>query len=286
MPRQKKIVKYSLTMKLPDRNDGWQTIWENRADYTLDGLLDLVDKRAALAGEASPRMDMLERLTQRGIDDSSWRNPDLDGSRPYYAVARILQYAYPLSKAFNDINDVFFAEYNSRPDLQELYVKFAPEINWAYDTLGHHHARGSYYREQEEKDKAYWQAHDVAPADYYMFQAVYDNGNTRTFREANRETPFQPGDLVKLRTGYIGHPDWDHLFVSRYQAHQTGTTTPDRTVDRIGMVMRVTDTVPWRAAKGTKRIEILWHGNTETSHVPEKCLKWEERPTKKNGQLK
>lgn len=288
MARAKKVTKYVISMKLPDDDDGWRLMWANRQNYTLDTLMALCDERDLMEGgkkELSLRKFYSEKLAGYDVNESNWRDVDAYNGMKY-GVSRLLRAVYPVSAEYKKVNEDFFAEYNSREDLQEFYKKFAAEVNWLYTVDGKHHARGQYYQKQEEEDRQFWDAFNEAPLDYTCYAKVANQSGARIFLEQNRETPWGAGELVKLRTGYVGHPDHDPLYVSRYNAFQTGQTTPDKTVDRIGTVMKVTDTVPWRASKGSKVIEVLWLGQEQSVHVPEKVLKFETRPTRKNGLLK
>lgn len=291
MPKQKKVVPYVPDTKLPDRRDAGDIMWAARNKYSYNDLFNMLDKvqkfwnedkRSSYYGREDARKYYEDKFSNYGVTADNWNIPLEDGNARAY-VLRFLHTLWPVSEEFKRVNDLFMAEYNSRTDLQELYVNEAKDINWHYDCYGNHHARGQYYQEQGEKSRDFWTAFNLAPPDFTSYAEVTNTNSARKFIEMNRPTPFEPGDLVKLRTPYIGHPDHDPLWISRYEQAKNGTTIPDKSVHRIGLLLKVTNDVPWRGSRGSKRLEVLWQGTESSVYVPEKIVKWEERPTLKNG---
>ena len=283
MARQKKIVRYVPQTKIPE--EGWVILWNDRANYSFDDLF----------GWAKTDMpqESLEYYNQRfdehdGIIRNEWRNKNT-WDKPAYSLIRSLhQEAWRNSPHFKNVNDAFLAEYDSREDMQEIYKMFFAELQYTYDASGKCYSRKSYNPESEgnKADANFFETYAERPKDYRVWECVVGHWNAKSYIEKNRETPFEEGDLVRLRDPYVSHPDHDPLWISRYEQARDGKTIPDRSNARIGTVMKVTNNVPWRASKGSKEIEILWFGKESTVNVPEKVLKWMERPTKKNGLLK
>ena len=279
MAKQKKIVPYVLNTKIPD--EGWRLLWQERNNYSLDDLLAWASVNQTEEQKAYYKNKTLEH---DGILQSEWRNNNGWGGPAYSVVASMCRHAYINSRYFKEVNDAFLAEYDSRADLQELYKTFLTKCHWMYDAAGHCWSRSSYHG--DEAGVKFFEEYSQRPKDYRCYSSVTETWEAKSYVETKRETPFQPGDLVRLRDPYVNHCDHDPLFVSRYVTMRSGETTPDRSTVRIGTVMKVTNDVPWRASRGSKQIEVLWFGKEESTLVPEKILKWEERPTKKNGLLK
>lgn len=163
----------------------------------------------------------------------------------------------------------FFAWYDSRPDIQEIY-KYA--MNCESYTYVNHPVTGEYVSKRGEGWDTSW---ETRPGSAQMFWRKTSDWNVRKFMEVNRDTVFEEGDLVVLRKTQVGN--W------RYDPYYDGSATPDKTHDRIGTVMQMTDEVHRRsrAGKGSRQINVLWVGQSEMKGVPERILKLHERKPRK-----
>ena len=276
MARQKKIVPYVLNTKIPD--EGWKLLWDDRNNYSLDDLLAWASVNQTEEQKAYYKNKTLEH---DGILQSEWRNNNGWGGPAYSVVASMCRHAYINSRYFKEVNDAFLAEYDSRADLQELYKTFLTKCHWMYDAAGHCWSRSSYHG--DEAGVKFFEEYSERPKDYRCYSSVTETWEAKSYVETKRETPFQPGDLVRLRDPYVNHCDHDPLWLSRYQQHQQGVEIPSKETLRIGTVMKLTDDMPWRASRGSKQIDVLWFGKEDSTRVPEKVLKFHERPTYANG---
>lgn len=294
MARQKKIVPYVPNSKLIAREDLWKIVWDNRANHTLEGLVELAVKRDEYYKpyDEGAKAHFQYQFDRYLINADNWREDDGDGSPKKYGVRRLCGWVATMTTQFDEMNNDFLAEYDSREDLQEVYKKFYPESYGVSDRYGMQYWSndGSFRNEYTAVKKTRQQIDDLyrnRPDSYLMFMEVVSGHNARTFIEINRPTPYEPGDIVKLRDPYIDHCDHDPLWQSRYAVARGATPAPDKSVERLATVMKVTDRVDgWRGSKGNKVLEVLWFGKTETSFVREKVVKWMQRPTKKNGLVK
>lgn len=182
-------------------------------------------------------------------------------------VLRLIHETLP---EYLDYEKKFIEWYDAREDIQEVY-KFAMNGNGNYvyvisPTTGDYVSKGS---------DAWDTAWETRPANARMFWKMTNDWNVRKFMAVNRETPFEEGDLVVLRKGNVGN--W------RYDPYYDGSATPDKTTDRIGTVMQMTNDVHRRsrAGKGSRLINVLWIGQSEIKGVPERILKLHERKSRK-----
>jgi len=296
MARQKKIIPYVPQTKLYDPDDFWRPVWAARNTYTKQQILQWADQAQTNFYDNNPNANSYNRTSySQFIPEKEarygvkWDDLDGKGIEPQHGfVYPMLRSAFRASPLFDQMNDAFLAEYDSRADLQEVYQAHYKELycyrdRWSKDVYN----QGMYsYHTPPPGMETFIEDNKLRPSHFGLFLSVCDTHNARGFIEKNRPTPYEPGDLVKLRKPFIGHCDHDPYWISRYQMARDGSTMPDNTVDRIGTVMKVTDITNWRGSKGSKIIEVLWAGKEDATSVPEKVLKWEERPTKKNGMIK
>lgn len=160
----------------------------------------------------------------------------------------------------------FHAWYNSRPDIQEIY-KWAWTTNTSYFYVIHPDLAQWVYKGDTDW-KPEW---EQAPATSTMFWRVCGDWNVRKFIAVNRETPYSEGDLVLLRSPFVGNWDYDPLWERE--------NMPDKTVPRIGTILEMTSEIHRnsRAGKGSRAVNVLWNGTTEAKLVPERVLKLYER---------
>lgn len=160
----------------------------------------------------------------------------------------------------------FFAWYDSRPDMSELY-QYGISQNWYLQ----HPVNGNWvYKDGDGWDKA-WEQKPVNPD---MFWRVTGDYSVRRFREVSREHVFSEGELVRLRDPYVGRWDFDPLVGSAPDG-----STPAKTEMRLGTVMQLTTEINRhsRGGKGSRNINVLWFGKSSPTLVPERCIKFMER---------
>jgi hypothetical protein len=264
------------------------------ANYTLDDMLQLAEKYYSNRNTPQHFVEgvsctkyYLDRFANRDITADNWREKVTDPNG--YRMAGFVSLCFLASPEFDRINEEFLNEYDSRQDLQEFYKKFYSHTSYIDDRWGNSWQTSAYSApEEQERVKEFRSKYTDRPLDFTMFETITNQHEAARWREVNRDTPYQPGDLVRLRDPYAGHQDYDPMYVSRYDIlHNGKQPAPDKATPRIGTVMKVTDeTRRWRAGKGSKLIEVLWFGKEETVYVQERIIKWEERPTKANGLLK
>lgn len=304
MTRQKKIVPYVTNTKIVNREDCWSVLWAQRDKLTLDSLMKMADARCSHNPAASPHgsksyseyFGKMLANSVNPVDESNWREQNDSPYRKgrdepkHHHIMRLLRCAYPASQAYENMNRAFLAEYDSREDLQEIYKKFFGDMYCVDDQWGNRHwINANHYNIDAEagaQRQDFIKANSDRPTSYLMYVQVVETNAAKRFIEENRETPYEVGDLVKLRDPFVGHCDWDPQWVSAYEAHRTGVGTPDKSTPRIGTVFSISNVVNWHGTKGSKQIEIQWFGKDGTVRIPENKLKWECRPTKKNGLLK
>jgi hypothetical protein len=154
----------------------------------------------------------------------------------------------------------FAAWYASHEGAQEVYKAVAPN-KWWWTNLD-----GSSSPLHEAKEQGRFDA----PASYVDFTAVIESTEGRTYIETNREQVFEVGDLVVLRTPFVGSYDYDPHYRNE---------TMTRADKRYGTVMEEgTGDIAGRwASKGSRAISVLWFGKSEVVTMPEKVLKFESR---------
>lgn len=161
----------------------------------------------------------------------------------------------------------FHAWYNSRPDIQEIYHWAFSDTGASYMYVQHPDKHTWCYKGDSEWDASWEQT----PANSDMFWRICGDWNVRKFVAVNRETTYSEGDLVVLRTPYVGNWDYDPLWERQ--------NMPDKTVLRVGTILEMTSNIHRnsRAGKGSRAVQVLWNGTTESKLVPERVLKHLER---------
>lgn len=298
MARQKKIVKFVPNTKFPLKRQNIVSIMLDPArGYTLQNIKDMCVVRGSqkhnhyygVREDGTPytvKEYYDERFNRWEVNEDNFRSV----VKSNWNLERCVEYAYFASPAFDEVNEQFLKEYDEREDLQDFYKQFFNSSYWLHDRYGNSLQVNQYSSTEEERSaaEALTERYRNRPETYLMFNTVTSHHEAARYREVNRDTPYEPGDLVKLRDPYIGHDGHDPLWVSNFDViHRGATPTPGKEVERIGTVMKVTsETRRWRSGKGSKLIEVLWFGKDSTEHVAEKVIKWHERPTKKNGMVK
>lgn len=277
MAKAKKIQKYVPTVKLPSNGKEWKILdaSDNYKDYfTVLAKYDALVRPNLDSWQASYYDPYTEKFKSGEWAVSDWKT--VMGDYRYHAL---LQSIWPHTEEYKMLNDLFMKEFDSRDDLQEIYKDATQNHYYYYDTDGKHYS-------QNEAVKRGW---NVRPNNYQMFRDVM-NRSTEAMKkvELARETPYLEGDLVLLRTPFVGHRDADPLWVNPYSEEaRAGAGTPDASVPRVATVIGVTERVGnWRGSKGSKVIQLVWMGQEDMVDVEEKYIKWHERPTYKNGMKK
>lgn len=267
--KTKKIVPYQPSTKFPLTPANKHRLLQKEG-YKVGDIINLIKETNALAGKnywsALLRRWECGEITEANIGDYYTRG----------MIDRVASHVFPNTTVFKQINDQFLAEFDSRADLQELYTMATNGRGWVYTING------------DCKDLKDHPEYMKRPESFSMYMSMISRcTDTRRKIELTRRTPYQEGDLVVLRKVGIDRRDYDPLFVPRYgAAAMAGQRTPDESVERIGTVISVTEkTESWRAAKGSKIIKVLWMGVEDGNirDIPEKFLKFRERPTFKNG---
>jgi hypothetical protein len=207
------------------------------------------------------------------LDANNWRS--VVGTWRHH---HLLNTIFPYTEEFTALNDAFMAEYDSRPDLQEAYAMAYSEA-WIVSDR---------FERRIDKTEAAKLGFDKRPESMLMWSTMTNRcWSLQTKTELSRETPYQEGDLVLLRTPYV-NTKFDPMHVDRWsEDYRNGKRTPDVSVLRIGTVIGITDRTGNRVqGRGSKIIQLQWIGQEDISDVAEKFIKWHERPTYKNGMKK
>jgi len=265
MARQKKVIKYVPGTAIPGRSQAYK----HMAHYKPSEIIALIKERHTVS-KTTYYSSYVAKFESGLLDDSNFLTVV---HKRYYRD--MCEYAFPMSEEFKKINDHFMAEFDSREDLQEIYRD-------AMESTYHCYKMHDGFTTLESTDPL-----RQRPETYVMFRdAVSRCEEARKKIELARPTPYMEGDLVVLRDTSVDNADYDPLYISRYNSYQTNQTTPDKTVKRIGTVISVTEKISnWRASKGSKTIKVMWVGikDGQIFDVPEKHIKFMERPTYANG---
>ena len=295
MAKIKKITPGVPNVDFPKDSKGIvKAFWRAKDEYTWDDMLQMMTeamtkggnyKGGTFHGASSPSEYYTNRLIgQMGEnpDINDWKRDDGKGGPLYSTVRFVMERCWRASKEFRKVNEEFLAEYNSRQDMQDFYREMIQHQYYFYDVWGNNHYK-SPYNEASDEVKAVIASEEIAPSSYTSYYNCMCSWQGKQTLEKMRPAVFEEGDLVVLRDPYVGHCDHDPLWLSRYQQHQQGVEIPSKETLRIGTVMKLTDDMPWRASKGSKQIDVLWFGKEDSNRVPEKILKFHERPTYANG---
>ncbi len=277
MAKAKKIQKYVPTTKLPSNGREWKIL---DASGKYDDYFAVIAKYDSLVrpGLDSWQAAYYDPHTEK-FKTGEWNVADWKTVMGEYRHHALLQAIWPYTEEYTALNDTLMKEYDSRDDLQEIYKEAAKNNYYYYDTQGRH------YNQREAQQRG-WESR---PNNYQMFRDVMNRSTDAMKKiELARETPYLEGDLVLLRTPYVGHRDVDPLWVNPYSEEaRAGAGTPDASTPRIATVIGVTERVGnWRGTKGSKVIQLVWMGQEDMLDVEEKYIKWHERPTYKNGMKK
>lgn len=291
MAKAKKVQKYVPLTKYPRvSSESYRYLLQSK--YTYEEMLAIVDTREGGSwggrwvndgdrkGEYVTYKDGAEyyadKIGSQKTDIVNWQQLDMDSN---YYFRNLLNWIWPMTAEFRELNGKFLAEYDSREDMQEFYTSIAESVGYFCDVIDGY---------------TNWNRDDVVkidaggfrnrPASYAMYNYFLESASGRKMVELARETPYEEGDLVVLRLPFVGHPDWDPEWVPLYKQHHEGKVQPGREVARMGMLMEVTEKVnAYRASKGSKLMKVLWFGKEDAVYIPENKIKFHERPTYANG---
>ena len=291
MAKAKKVQKYVPLTKYPRYpSESYHYLLQSK--YTYEELLSIVDTRqdGSWGGrwtyDEQGKGDYVaykngteyytDKIDSQKTDVGNWQQINMDEN---YHFRNLLNWIWPMTAEFRELNGKFLAEYDSRPDMQEFYTSMAESVGYFQDVT---ESYTNYNRDDVAKiDSGGFRNR---PASYAMYSYFLESASGRRMVELARETPYEEGDLVVLRLPFVGHPDWDPEWVSHYKQHHEGKVQPGREVARMGMLMEVTEKVnAYRAAKGSKLMKVLWFGKEDAVYIPENKIKFYERPTLKNG---
>lgn len=271
---KKKIEKYVPVTKFPAENFRWKVLEKNEKYDNLDTVLELNKQALEKSGQTWDRLHYFKEGIKSGrFSDEELKNWKATVGVWHYRAT--LNQIYVLTPEFDAVNDAFMKEFDSREDLQEIYAETFDNHYGVYDRHGN-----SY-----NKEKAIELGYDKRPESYVMYDNVVSSHQASKKIELARETPYMEGDLLLLRTPYVGRRNIDPMYVHPYSTeYYGGARTPDKSVPRIATLIAIKDEVAhYRATRGSKIMQIIWIGSDQLVNLEEKYLKWHERPTYKNG---
>jgi hypothetical protein len=174
----------------------------------------------------------------------------------------------------NAYNDTIMKWYNGHEGAQETYKAVAKD-RWVWYKDNFTAETGYYTGNRLEGQELLDSGVLLQPRDYVDIQNVLDSREARTHIEVNREQIFIEGDLVVLRTPFVGRWDYDPTV-------RSGENKP-HDEPRYGTVMEqgTGNLLSWRGAKGSRQVSVLWFGKDEITEVPEKIIKLECRKGRK-----
>lgn len=195
-------------------------------------------------------LGIIEEVRQNDkLPDASWR------------AEYLLQYAFNSDPLYNKERDEqFLAWYDATPDAQELYQYAVKDTSWFYDENG-----------SQIRDVSQIQALKQRPDRLSIFTYHSQGWRADQYRELNRERIYEEGDIILLRTPYIGN--------YRYDPHYNNAAYTSET-PRYGTVVKATGDkiVSGRRGRGSRAISVIWFekdGGIQT--IGEKYIKLESR---------
>lgn len=161
-----------------------------------------------------------------------------------------------------EVTDSFLAWYDATPDAQEVYKYIAAMTNWWW-----HHEHGNRVNVIEATALGYTQR----PPTIDVFNRLVNSWEGQKYRELNREEEFQEGDLVVLRTPFIGNYRYD----PHYNNKEYTSESP-----RYATVVQANEgkIAGHRRGKGSRAITVIWFGKDGVpTTIGEKFIKHESR---------
>lgn len=246
MARTKKIKQFEIDFAFPHRDRDIMFNKDGTDKYTIEQLFEYAEKSTNdYTVDFAKSVKSYKEKHGTITDSQKWS---------------LLGMAAPFSPAFDEVDKDFFAWYDSRPDMQQLYEAVSGELWWYYDRDGKHYDRN-------HAENAGWLKR---PNDHKMFYSVAYSGEGNKYRELNRDIIYDVGDQVVLRTPFKGSYRYDPTY---------GRGIP-HTDERVGMVVEHKDQITRRSrgGKGSRLINVLWLQTGEQKPLPERCIKKYKAP--------
>jgi len=267
--KKNKIVPYVLNWKpVEGRNLSY---WEEGV-YTVDDLLTLYEYMLPRYSIYTHSVDTLRQsINDLGVTGESYN--DATNYSRHHHLRSLIRAAYPFTVAWERDHEAFFAEYDSRDDLKEIYTALAGKARWFRNRTG------DYVEFNSERFQQEWLVRPESPE---MFTCAVDNTYGKKYIEERKESPFMEGDLVLLRSAFVGDRRYDPM--KKYGVDCPGTDVP-----RIGTILHISDKVAVArrgGVVGNRVVSVLWMGKEQPDDVYQRRLKFYERPTLANGRKK
>lgn len=243
MPRASKSKEFEIDFKFPHRERDILLKDDGTDKYDNATLLSFIANATDVTEYARDFQENVSRQIANGKEITSnqeWTLRNL---------------AIPHTPAFKELDDKFFAWYDSRPDMAQMYESVSQNIWWMYDRNGNHHS-------QEVCRNKGW---DKRPESWKMFYNAAFSGEGARYRELHREVVYDIGDQVVLRERFKN--SWRHD-----PCYSLGL--PNET-DRVGMVIEHVEQISRRSrgGKGTRLINVLWLNTGEKKPIAENKIK-------------
>lgn len=243
MPRVKKVKEFEIDFRFPIRERDLMLNPDGTDKYDVPTLLAILGAQTDL----TPYTSEFHNSVSKQFKDK--------GELSSNQIWTLTNIAAPYSPAFKELDDKFFAWFDSRPDMKQMYGAVFPKLWWIYDKNGNHHSQ----------DAVSGKGWETRPETWKMFETVAHSAEGCRYREINREVVYDIGDQVVLREPFKN--SWRHD-----PCYSQGL--PDN-VDRVGMVIEHTENISRRSrgGKGTRLINVLWMNTGEKKVIPENKIK-------------
>lgn len=241
MARQKKaLARFEIDFKFPERTRDMLFKEDGTNLYTVEQLFEYASIRTD-----DYSLNFLPSVQQYYKTHGSITSSQL------WTLGNIAVFGSPV---YLDFEQKFFAWYDSREDIQELYTEIAKISYWFYNKQGQH------LSSQEAKDGGF---HD-RPDGWFMFDRIVSSWEGNRLRELKRDVVYDVGDLVVVRKPFVGS-----------YLHDPCYGKVDVDTDRIGTVAENTEKIynRSRGGKGSRLINVIWINTGETKAVPERIIK-------------
>lgn len=242
MARTKKATPaFEIDLSFPNRTREFLFNDDGSEKYTVPQLLEMAEKSGGQYAK-----DFVPSVKEK------FEKENFISSNQKWTLENL---AADFSPEWDAFNDKFFAWYDSRPDMIEMYQHCSKNQWWFYDREGQHLSR-------EDAEKNGWLDR---PLNWRMFQSVANGWEASKYRELHRDVVYDVGDQVMLRRPFIGSYRYDPCYGKGL----------DSTAERIGMVVEHKDDISRRSrgGKGSRMINVLWITTGEQVQVPERTIK-------------
>ena len=258
MARTKKVKKFDFSGAKHLSSPEYSVLDHMKGDDVPDRVLQLA--------KVDPKNDRYG-YNSNYAEDAKVKGWDKTGA---YIQSRLLQCVLDNTPEYrNSFNDSIMKWYASHEGIQEVYKAVAKSrYYWHKDNFATEYGYNNNRLEgQELIDSGVLDT----PRDYVDIINALNSNDARSHIEKNREQVFIEGDLVVLRTPFVGRWDYDPTV-------RSGENKP-HDEPRYGTVMEqgTGNLLSWRGAKGSRQVSVLWFGKDEITEVPEKIIKLECR---------